>query len=133
MSSQVGNVERPTADLPVVAERLAELGIGGDPQVREFFKNYTLSGVLSDRPLELLDLYSPTPEIAEATDFGRDVYEITDEFVCLTSGEGEGFILFSKTDGSVFDVDVDQLDDLEAGNLEPSWLSFYELIEWYLT
>ena len=132
MGNQQGTVQRVLSDLPKVAECLEVLGLTGDPQVKEFFESFQLSGVLSSRSQELLDLCSPTPQIAEATDFGRDTYEITDDFVCLTSGEGEGFILYSKTNGKVYDVAISQLDDLEAGNMEVTWQSFFDLIEWYL-
>ncbi|WP_145115884.1 hypothetical protein [Botrimarina mediterranea] len=114
-------------------EYLDVLGLSGDQQVREFFQNYNLSGVLSNRSHELLDLCSPTSQIIEATDFGRDTYGISENFVCLTSGEGEGFILYSKVDGKVYDVAVNQLDELEAGKIKARWQSFVELIEWYLS
>lgn len=56
--------------------------------------------------------------------------EVTEDYVCLTSGEGEGFYLYSITDRKIYDVSVDELDDLEAGKKEARWGSFYELLEW---
>ena len=133
MSRQVGAVKRSPDELPRVSACLQSLGLSHDQQVREFFEECKLSAVLASRPQELLDLCSPTPQIEEVTDFGRDTYEIPEEFICLTSGEGEGFILYSKSDGKVYDVSVSQLDDLEAGRLKATWASFYDLIEWYLS
>ena len=133
MSSQIGAVERSADDLSLVSECLEALGLSGDQEVKEFFEAFKLSGVLSNRSQELLDLCSPSPQIAETTDFGRDTYEITEYFVCLTSGEGEGFILYSKPDGKVYNVAVNQLDDLEAGKVDATWQSFFDLIEWYLS
>lgn len=69
----------------------------------------------------------------EATDFGRDAYEITEDFVCLTSGEGEGFLIYGKKDRRIYDVSVSDLDALEAGEAEARWDSFFDLIEWYVT
>jgi hypothetical protein len=133
MSRQVGKVKRSPDELPRVSACLAALGLSGDQQLKEFFEAFKLSGVLSRRPHELLDLCSPTPQIEEATNFGRDTYEIAENFICLTSGEGEGFILYSKCDGKVYDLCVNQLDALEAGSIDATWPSFYDLIEWYLS
>ena len=132
MSKQRPIVERPSEQLTAVQESLMELGLLEHNQVREFFETYRLGPVLSNQHTELLDLCSPTRQFAEATGFGRDTYRITDNFVCLTSGEGEGFILYSISDCKIYDVSVSELDDLEKGKVEPRWDSFFDLIEWYL-
>ena len=132
MKQQIGSVERPRAELPLVTDCIKTRGLQGHEQFTEFFQNYNLNGVTSSRLEELLDLCSPTPKILEATNFGRDIYGVSDNFVCLTSGEDEGFILYSRSNGKVFDVDVNRLDDLEAGKIEATWQSFFDLIQWYL-
>jgi hypothetical protein len=80
----------------------------------------------------LLDLCSPTRQFAETTDFGRDIYGVPGNYICLSSGEGEGFILYSISDRKIYDISVSELDDLEQGKVEPRWNSFFDLIEWYL-
>jgi hypothetical protein len=60
------------------------------------------------------------------------VWELGKDFICLTNGEGEGFILYSKRDGKVYDVGIGEIEALEQGTVAPRWNSFYELIEWYL-
>ena len=132
MSRQDGQVDRDPSDLSRVDDVLTELGIGEAEEFSEFFRRYKLSAVLSKREAELLDLCSPTKQILEATEFGRDVFQMTPDFVCLTSGEGEGFIVYSKIDKRIYDVSVAELDKLEAGTKEANWDSFYELIDWYL-
>ena len=133
MSGRIGHVDRSPSDLDKVNQSLAALGIGDTEEFSEFFRRFNLSGVLSTREVELLDLCSPTEQIREATDFGRDTFDMTQDFVCLTSGEGDGFIVYSKIDKKIYDVGVADLDDLEAGNREADWGSFYELIDWYLS
>jgi len=132
MSQQAGQVDRASDEVGMVTECVRSLGVEDHEQLKDFFSRYKLSGVLSGRTVELLDLCSPSPQIGEATEFGRDTYEITDDFVCLTSGEGEGFLLYSKLDRRIYDVRVSELDALEAGQVKCRWESFYDLIEWYL-
>ena len=133
MSQHAGNVDRDSADLDKVNQALATLGIADHEQPRDFFTRFNLSGVLSKRPVELLDLCSPTEQILEATDFGRDTYQMTDDFICLTSGEGEGFLVYAKETRKIYDLSVSDLDALEAGEREATWESFFDLIEWYLS
>jgi hypothetical protein len=132
MSKQGPVVGRPPEELTAVQESLAELGLLEHDQVREFFEKYRLASVFSNQYTELLDLCSPTCQMADTTDFGKDTYGLTDNFVCLTSGEGEGFIIYSKSDRKVYDVSITEIEDLKKGNVEPRWDSFFDLIEWYL-
>jgi hypothetical protein len=133
MDKQSGQIERPVADISSVIDCLRSLGLDNHLQLRDFFSNYKLSGVQSKRAEELLDLCSPTRQIAEATYFGRDIYGISDDFICLTSGEGEGFLLYSKLDQKIYDVAVSELGTLASGEKTAGWESFYDLIEWYLS
>ncbi len=133
MSKQGPIVERPPGELTDVQESLMELGLLEHDQVREIFQKYRLTSVFSNQYTdELLDICSPTRQIAEGVDFANDTYGITDNFVCLSSGEGEGFIIYSKSDCKVYDVSITEIDDLEKGKVEPRWDSFFDLIEWYL-
>lgn len=133
LSKQPGMVDRDLHDNEKVHQCLNELGLLGHEQWNDFFLKYKLSGVLTNRSTELLDIASPSPQIAEVTDFVRDVYDVTEDYVCLTSGEGEGFYLYSIVDRKIYDVTVDELDELESGGKEARWDSFYDLIEWYLS
>lgn len=134
MELQVGHTKRENSERDSVESLLHALGLSNDSEIGEFFLTYKLSGVLSDSSnKELLDIASPTPQILEETEFVRETYEVTDEFVCLTSSEGEGFFLFSIKDHKIYDLGVEDLDLLEEGNYLARWTSFYELIEWYLS
>jgi hypothetical protein len=133
MKDQAGSVVRPDQQFQRAMSSLSALGIDRDTEFAEFFLNFRLSAVLSNQNIELLDLCSPTEQILGATEFARDIYEMPSEFICLTSGEGEGFIVYSKRDGKIYDIGVDEIDDLDNGITAARWDSFYELIEWYLS
>ncbi len=133
IKNQKGDYFRDSYKIELVQEALLKLNIKHHEEINAFFSTYNLSGVLSESSnVELLDLCSPTPQIFDATEFGRDVYDITEDYICLTSGEGEGFFLYSIEDKKVYDVNVEDLDALEAGKLEPRWNSFFDLMKWYL-
>ena len=131
-SGRHGAFERREEQKADIAAQLATLGLDNNDEVRQFFEAYNLNAVLSKQSLELMDICSPHPRVARATEFARDIYELGDGFVALSSGEGEGFVLLRTLDGAVFDVGVEQFDALEAGELEPRWASFFDLIIWYL-
>lgn len=127
-----GQVVRSADEIPKVLSDLRDLGIKTDSQFGEFFLEYTLVGVLSRQNIELLDLSSPSAEILIATKFGRDVFGVPDGYACLTSGENEGFILYSISDEHVYDIGVAEIDGLAAGSISPRWDSFNNLLLWYL-
>lgn len=132
LQAQKGEVERVPEQMSSVSSNIEALGLGGHTEIEEFFSTYDLAGVSSSREVELLDLCSPGDEIRETTEWARDIYQVGQDFVCLTSGEGEGFVLYSKVDRKVYDISVSELPALENGNVSPKWQSFFELIEWYL-
>ncbi|WP_317055807.1 hypothetical protein [Roseovarius rhodophyticola] len=132
MRAQGLSVSRQGEHLKEVEDSLIELGLEEHDQVKVFFEKYKLGAVLSKQLTELMDLCSPTRQIFRTTEFARDIYELPDGYICLTSGEGEGFILYSLLDRKVYDLSVTQFKDLADGKCEATWNSFFELIEWYL-
>jgi hypothetical protein len=131
--AQNGEVQRLPGEKSLVSSNIKSLGLAGHEEIEEFFSSYDLAGVSGGREVELLDLCSPSNEILETTEWAKDIYQIGENFVCLTSGEGEGFILYSKTDRKVYDVSVSEIPALKDGQVCPNWNSFFELIEWYLS
>jgi len=132
MRVQRGRVHRDPSEQPTVRRRLEELSIETSTQLGQFFMTFSLGGVLSVRDIELLDLCSPSAQIRDATKFGREIYGVENQFICLTSGEDEGFVLYSISDESVYDVGVNELKRLPDGIVTPRWKSFNDLIIWYL-
>jgi hypothetical protein len=123
---------RPPEEVPEVIECLEELELMEHEQLREFFSEFDMEGVRSVQLVELMDLVSPGREVAETTFWARDMFELGDDFICLTNGEGEYFILYSKRDRKVYGVGIEEIEALERGAVAPRWESFYDLLEWYL-
>lgn len=131
MAKQPGQVAR--GDATPVAAALARLGIDEGTEFAEFFRAYRVSTVASTESTEeLMDLLTPSEQIRDATEFARDAYDLVLGYVALTSGEGEGFYLYSVARGGIFDVGVDEFDSLEAGRLQPRWATFYDFVRWFL-
>ena len=121
-------------DASEVLRELGALGVQPEDELALFYVQYRAANVHSRRTSEeLMDPAFPTPQLASATEFARETYEVGEEFLCLTSGEGEGFYLYEFSTGAIFDVDVDELDELESGSLKPRWSSFFDLMRWYLS
>ncbi len=79
-----------------------------------------------------MDLALPTPQLLRVTEFVREVFGVPDAYICLTSAEGEGFYLYNKDNGCVYDVDVADIDLLIIGSLKAKWNTFFSFMEWYL-
>ncbi|MGH1432549.1 MAG: hypothetical protein ACRBB4_15710 [Neptuniibacter sp.] len=122
---------RCVSDLVGVVSNIQKLGIKNVEFV-DFFTCYDLSGVTSRRDIELIDIYSPSDAMIDATHWAQDMFDLGGQFVCMTSGEGEEFIVFSKIDGSVFEVGIEEIDELNSNQLRPKWKTFYDLIRWYV-
>jgi hypothetical protein len=113
---------------------LTKLGIDEGSHFADIYLRYDLSAVASTRSVELLDICFPDEdEILSATQFGRDIYDVPDGYLCLTSGENEAFLLYEVATGQVYDLDVDKLSDLNDGRHKAQWKDFFDLMDWYLT
>ena len=132
MEGQSGNVFRGTNKLSDVEAALRALNIDSTSSFGEFFKRFNLNAVLSPGDYEVLDLISPSEQILAATKFAKEIYDLKGDFVALTSGEDEGFLLYEIGTGCVYDVDVEDLEKLESGDFSPGWNDFYSFVHWYL-
>ena len=126
-----GNVLRKSESL--VVEELRRLGVPEHSQFGEFFIHFQVSALSSAvSKEELMDLASPAPQIRSVTEFVHGVYDVPDQFICLTSAEGEGFYLYDRDSEAVYDVGVEDVQALAARTVTPSWRDFYTFISWYL-
>lgn len=71
--------------------------------------------------------------IGAAYQFVQDTWELPKDFLPLTSTEGEGAILLNLQTNRVYDFNLDKYNQLLNGELKPTWDSFYEFLNWYLT
>jgi len=130
--AQQHNSRRNSSELRFVKKNIEILDIK-DKEIINFFINYDLSGITGNTLFELLDIYSPNNEVVNVTKWARDTYGISDNYICLTSGEDEGFILLSKENGHIYDVDAGEIDALNSGKIKHRWNSFLELIKYYVS
>lgn len=128
--SQKGNVVR-TARERARAE-LAKLGVREGSEIHSFFSEFQIGLFISRSSYEeLSDVCEPTPQIWVGTQFVRDVWELPEEFICLTSVQGEGCYLYSNVTESVYDFSLAEREQFLRAP-RPVWKGFFEFIEWYL-
>jgi hypothetical protein len=131
MAAQRGAVRR--SDPGAALEELLHLGVEPESQLAMFCAEYQVSPVSSSVSAEeLMDPVSPTRQLRGVTAFVRDTYEVPTDFVCLTSAEGEGFILYELSTGAVYDVDARHVPALTRGLLQPRWVDVFAFLRWYL-
>jgi len=69
-------------------------------------------------------------EIAKWTRYAQVELGVPEDFVSLTTVEGEGITLFRRTTGEVFDVKFGHFESLADGSLEPIAKSFDDFLLW---
>jgi hypothetical protein len=132
VESQMGDVRRK--DRAAAERALQRLGIAPDSEFGEFFLAYRHTLFRSDASYEkLVDLADPTEQIASGTRFAHEVWELPEELILLTSGEGEGGYLWNKRTGTVSDFSLADQKAFLRGEIPPRWGSFFEFMTWYLT
>ena len=126
-----GDVIRHDPDAASAA--LQQLGVDPDSQMAAFFRQFCAVNMLSTSSYESLsDPCEPTPQMALGTRFVREVWGLPDEYVCLTSCEGEGCYLYSTRTGAVYDFELASRERFLAAPVE-TWRDFNTFIEWFLT
>lgn len=93
------------------------------------YQYYIVYGGFNNENPEFDDIYSLN-ELYESNvtnNYWTDVYpQILDQFIMLSSIEGEGSYFYSKTTGEIFDVSWSEMDSLINNKLSPRWASFKE-------
>ena len=141
-----GNSKRSN-DQEVIRKTLNALAIDPDSELACFYLSFDPSFLQSNTSYEQLEDVvvaavdgadravvdpSETP-VGMATAFVRDVWEVPDTMVCLTTTEGEGAYLYDLSSGAIYDFNLNQQVELCNGTLSPRWNSFFEFIAWYLS
>src|SRR5512145_730675 len=81
--SRAGQVHR--SDLDSAQREMLKLGISPHSEFFAFFSEFVAVNLTSSTSDETLcDVSDPTPQIEEGTAFVHDVWELPQEFVCLT-------------------------------------------------
>ena len=135
-----------TDDKEAIRRMLNALGIDPASELGEFYLAYDPSLLQSDASYEQLqDIVVPVVDgaapvetdpsytpIGMATAFVRDVWEVPDTMICLTTTEGEGAFLYDLSSGAVYDFSLSQQKELSDRTLRPRWISLFEFLKWYL-
>lgn len=112
--------------------RLEQLGVEEESAFAQFFLEYEGGFALGLGKKEMLDVVGPAyPSIIDVTNFVHRAYGVPHDFICLTSPEGESFVLYDKRTESVYDTGLDQLPALSSGDLQPRWKTFFDYLRDY--
>jgi hypothetical protein len=131
VEKQPGQVQRKNRAAAELA--LSNLKVPLDSELAQFFLAYTITlfqSVVSSE--QLCDIADPTHEIAVGTRYIREVWELPEQFVCLSSVQGEGAYLYDLNVGSVWDFELGARDAFLTGRQSARWQGFYEFMIWYL-
>ncbi|MEO6677973.1 MAG: SMI1/KNR4 family protein [Pseudomonas sp.] len=132
IEKQPGDIHR--IDKHSVTEALTALNISLDSELSEFFLNYAITFFRSNSSDEdLCDVADPSNEIAVGTNFIHEVWELPENFICLTSVQGEGCYLYDNNNGEILDFSLANRDDFLAGKQQLKWSSFFEFLIWYMS
>ena len=129
----------------VIQRSLDALGIEGDCELGWFFRAFN-PVFLVGKPVELLDILEPKPDhptlpplppweapVGGETVFVREVWDVPDEFLCLSTTDTDHAFLYHLSTGHIYDFSHGQYEELRSGALPPRWKTFFEFLEWYLT
>lgn len=106
---------------------LRRLGVSAGSQLHHFYVTF---GAATCRGW--YDLNEPD-EIADATQYSREEWGVSDAYIALTSFEGEGVVLYALKDGAVYDVELRHLDAFLSGSLAPIAKTFEGYLRWCMT
>jgi hypothetical protein len=132
VEKQSGNVHR--SNLSAVEFALKDLKIPLDSEFAKFFLTYTITlykSAVSEE--QLCDIADPTPEIAFGTRYVHDVWELPEQYICISSIQGEGAYLYDVKTGKVWDFDLASREAFVSGLQRANWNSFYDFMIWYLS
>jgi hypothetical protein len=128
---QPGKIHR--ADRGEAQRALQDLGIPLQSEFAEFYLEYSPINFLSTTSYESLsDVSEPTRQVEIVTEFAHEVWQIPSQFICFTSGEGEGGYLYNILDGSVWDFELSTRQEFLDGKQSPMFSSFFAFLVWYL-
>ena len=112
---------------------LKELGIPSDSEFYEFYSTYYGRNLnYRGGASPIVDPSPPQKSLLRTAFFAREVWEVPEQYILFSTGEGEGGYLYNKEDGTVWDFTLGE-QKLLGTNALRHWHSFYEFMVWYLT
>ena len=112
---------------------LDELNIPKNSEFYEFYSTYYGRNLnYRGGASPIVDPSPPQKSLLRTAFFAREVWEVPEQYILFSTGEGEGGYLYNKEDGTVWDFDLGEQKLLGTDALR-HWHSFYEFMVWYLT
>ena len=112
---------------------LDELNVPKNSEFYEFYSTYYGQNLnYRSGASPIVDPSPPQNYLLHAAFVGHDAWEVPEQYILFSTGEGEGGYLYNKDDGTVWDYYVGKQELLGTDAL-PHWNSFYEFMVWYLT
>ena len=112
---------------------LKEIGIPEHSEFFEFYSSYYARDLRKRSGASpIVDSSPPQKYLLHAAFVGHDAWEVPEQYILFSTGEGEGGYLYNKEDGTVWDFDLGEQKLLGTDALR-HWHSFYEFMVWYLT
>jgi hypothetical protein len=107
-----------------IEQSLRDAGLSPEEEITHFFLNYG--------PASFGGWYELTSasELRDLIEYARDELELDEDYLPITSIEGEGITLYRKSTGQVFDVEFGQFELLYKNELPPIAESFVGFLEW---
>ena len=111
-----------------------ELGIPTDSQLAQVARRYNMALLVDEGPSleQLEDPYWPQGSMLSSARFVHDTWGLPDNFVPVSSCEGEDCYLYDKTSGAVWDFDLALRSEFLAGAKVPMFVEFFDFMRWYL-
>jgi hypothetical protein len=133
LAARAGKGSFIRSDVGAAEAALKKLGIDPRSEYYSFALCYCL-GNFFPHALDdwLCEICEPTEEVLAGTSFVHDVWQLPDDFICLTSCQGEGCFLLSRTTGEIFDFSLADREAFLQGAVA-RWPSFFEFMRAYLT
>jgi len=121
-------------DKDAAKQALIELGVPLDSEFAEFYLKYYSPDMVSTVSNEyIVELTSPSEQIATGTKFVHEVWGVPENYICFTSCQGEGGYLLDRLTGKVWDFDLANRNEFITGNIPAKWNGFFEFLIWYLS
>jgi hypothetical protein len=129
------HVLRTQVQRRAAARALFDLKLSEADEIGEFYLEYSMNAIRSaaDVNFVLVDICSPSDEVAKATEFVQRAYGVSEDYICLDIAEGESFVLYSRSTKLIFDAGRRDVPALNAGQARPTWNTFYELMDQYVS
>ena len=122
--------KRNESDKESALKILEQLGLSNSSEAYEYYSQIYGGNTINPRAIdEMLDIADE--DIFDTLDYVQERYEISSDFIPLTSDQAEGMFLLNIKDNKVYDFELADYKDF-IDDPKPRWDSFYSFLLWYI-